>query len=111
MSQPHKTEERLKEGDENIVEIGMFSLSKNEAHALQMGMVGFLAGVAYSTGFQEEAVTVTTLLILTSMGARRLPQPGHGKRIGILTTGHEPWYFIISYILSGALGVFAAGGI
>lgn len=106
MPQPNSVEERLDQGDEEYFSIGPVSASYNEVHAMQLGLLGVFAGLAYSAGLVEESLTVTGVLALTAIGVRAIPGEVRGDEIPIAvrTKRHEPWWFISSYSVTFMLG-------
>lgn len=97
--QPKETEERLEEGDKVKFRPFGHPITVNEIHAVQLGVVGLFAGLAYSTGMEKEALGASALLIGMAFGVRGLPNDQKDGKLPIAfeTKRHEPWWFTMSY--------------
>lgn len=111
MTQPEENRGRLEEGDEPYLSLGPVTITVNETHALQLGLIGGFAGVGYSSGMMEEALAFTGLVFLVALGLRKAPGKRKGKEIPIAvkTKRHEPWWFISSYTVTFIVGAVVRG--
>lgn len=72
-----------------------------EAHSAELGAIGLFAGIGWMTGFRPEVIAFTVPAFTLAVGLRAAPasMPIAGKVIR-----REPWYFIVSYIVTALLG-------
>lgn len=107
--QPQDDEERLEEGDSVKFKPFGHPVTINEIHAVELGLVGLIVGMAYAAGFEIEALGATTLLIGLALGIKRIPDEqddeDEGMSIAIKTKRREPWWFITSYIANFVGGI------
>lgn len=106
MKQPKDNSDRLRKGDDVIADLGFTVLTKNEAHAIELGLSGLVVGLGYGVGYTEGAIAVSILLILIAFGVKGVPDETDGdKPIAVKTARHEPWWFIVSYVIMFTIAV------
>jgi len=103
----------------SVLEPWLHDLTYWEIHAMELGLLGLLAGSGVRLGLTEWVAFGTAFLVGTAFGFRRL-DPGEVPRFegdGVLrallhliagtagniasrTLGREPWYFLVVYVLT-----------
>lgn len=78
----------------------LMDLTYNEVHAMELGLVGVLAGVGWWYGLHEMVAVFTVGAIGIAFGLRRLPE---SKPIAARVIRMEPWYFSLVYVVSAVL--------
>lgn len=76
-------------------------LTYNEVHAMELGLVGLLAGAGWWMGYHEAVATFTVAVIGIAFGLKRLPNVSVASRV----LRKEPWYFSTVFIVSALLSV------
>lgn len=96
----------------------LLDLTYWEFHAMELGLVGLLAGSGVRLGFVVEVAFFTAVFVALAFGFRRIPPEtvprfeGDGfvravlavvsrisENIAARTVGREPWYFLVVYVL------------
>ncbi|MFD1515101.1 hypothetical protein [Halomarina rubra] len=77
----------------------------DEAHALELGLVGIPLGIALTLGYDRLAIGTLIALITIAFGLRAAP---NSLPIASRTVQKEPWYFLI--VLIGSM-TLAAGAV
>lgn len=75
-------------------------LTYNEVHAMELGLVGVLAGVGWFYGLHEVVAAFTVAAIGIAFGLRRIPE---SRPVAARVIQREPWYFSLVYIGSAVL--------
>lgn len=103
-AQPADNCDRLRQGDEPATHLGgIWTITKNEVHALKYGTIGLFIG-AYSHIAFETSLTLSITLFLVAFGLRRVRQDRCKRSIAVLTVRHEPHWFTLSYLVSYGVG-------
>lgn len=80
-------------------------LTYDEAHAAELGAIGFVLGAGLSLGFTELAVGTLIALVTVAFGLRAAPEDiPLAQRI----VRREPWYFTTVLLVTTALGAAGA---
>jgi len=96
----------------------LLDLTYWEFHAMELGLVGLLAGAGVRLGFVVEVGFFTAVFVGIAFGFRRIPPDsvprfeGDGfvravlavvsrisENIAARTVGREPWYFLLVYVV------------
>ena len=106
--------ELLKKGDKVIFRVPYTGhpITINEVHAAQLGLVGFMLGVAYGAGLEAPAAGLGALLVgYAIFGSPVFSSLSHDapeyKTIGMKTIRHEPWWFVVPFLVSFVIGASA----
>ena len=107
MSELEETRDRLREGQEPLLEAFGHDITANEVHALLIGCSGFL--VATTVNPLDSLLSV--MLVAYAIGGRpafaSLPHTDdeYEHSIGFKTIKHEPWFFLVTYIPAYVIGM------
>lgn len=103
----------LQNGDKVIIRVPILNhpITINEIHAAQLGLLGLFVGLLYSSGKPAVASGVSVLVIgYAILGDPAFHSLGHDaptyKTMGMRTIKHEPWWFLVPYVLSFLAAVY-----
>lgn len=102
----------LRKGDKVIyrVPITGHPITINEIHAAQLGLVGLFIGIAYNAGLEAPAIALAVALVgyavIGEPAFHSLPHDApEYETIGMKTIRHEPWWFLVPFVVSFVIGV------
>lgn len=91
-------------------------LTYDEVHAMELGLVGVLAGAGWWLGFHTYALGVSGVLVALAFGLKRIPAadgPPLEQADGVLrqlvksvagkVVRREPWYFTTVYLVTATV--------
>lgn len=115
-------DETLPEWIPGAIRRTLLDLTYWEVHAMELGLLGLIAGAGVRLGFETWVAFGTAFLVGTAFGIRRLdPEEvpefkgdgvlrallhlitGTAENIASRTLGREPWYFLVVYVLTSSL--------
>lgn len=79
-------------------------LTYDEVHAMELGLLGIVAGAAWWAGLHEAVATLSLTLVAAAFGLRKLPDK---LPVARRVVRREPWYFTTVYLVTAVNTVAA----